>query len=192
MHVNPILNTMISACLFFWGMNWQASPPSSHSGSRFDHPDACKKKHGVPGNNTPNHPILCNIWRCPKIGIPQNGWLIMEDLIKLDDLGYPPSKEIPILKAMIVGLRKEKKQHGITAIRMSTNMTSTTRAGVQTAAHMFLVRESTCFGFLLSLVGHVLRHSRCLMESVFDSIGAAILITNQRDAMNKIKFHTTS
>ena len=26
----------------------------------------------------------------PKIGVPQNGWFIMENLIKMDDLGGPP------------------------------------------------------------------------------------------------------
>ena len=28
-------------------------------------------------------------WEFPKIGVPQNGWLIMENPIKLDDLGVP-------------------------------------------------------------------------------------------------------
>ena len=27
---------------------------------------------------------FCNIWGVPKIGVPQNGWFIMENLIKLD------------------------------------------------------------------------------------------------------------
>ena len=27
------------------------------------------------------------IWMFPKIGVPQNGWFIMENLIKMDDLG---------------------------------------------------------------------------------------------------------
>ena len=27
------------------------------------------------------------IWVFPKIGVPQNGWFIMENLIKMDDLG---------------------------------------------------------------------------------------------------------
>ena len=37
------------------------------------------------------------IWVFPKIGVPQNGWFIMENLIKMDDLGLPLFLETPIL-----------------------------------------------------------------------------------------------
>ena len=37
-----------------------------------------------------------SIWEFPKIGIPQNGWFIMEIPIKIDDLGVPLFLETPI------------------------------------------------------------------------------------------------
>ena len=37
----------------------------------------------------------------PKIGVPQNGWFIVETPIKMDDLGVPPFKETPKLNSQV-------------------------------------------------------------------------------------------
>ena len=44
--------------------------------------------------------LICSdfdfIWVFPKIGVPQNGWFIIEKPIKVDDLGVPLFLETPI------------------------------------------------------------------------------------------------
>ena len=47
---------------------------------------------------------VVHIWGFPKIGVPQNGWFIMENPIKMDDLGVPLFSETSIYRLYIYNL----------------------------------------------------------------------------------------
>ncbi len=70
------------------GLSWRPHPQSCHNA--VDSSSVMKQIKGGQSTNL----ISCGfswIWVFPKIGVPQNGWCIRENPIKLDDLrGFPP------------------------------------------------------------------------------------------------------
>ena len=66
------------------------------------YPQNTPKGYFLVGKKTPwvcwgNPPFKeTTIWVFPKIGVPQNGWFIMEIPVKMDDLGVPLFSETPI------------------------------------------------------------------------------------------------
>ena len=60
----------------------------------------------VMGKERGEGPLL--IWGFPKIGVPQNGWFMMENLIKLDDLGVPLFSETSVCLHVFIDISMYK------------------------------------------------------------------------------------
>ena len=76
-----------------------------------------------------------NIWVFPKIGIPQNGWFIMEKPIKMDDLGVPLFLETPIYQQLIVPSVKGPTKNPTTPSSNQTNFQANWRSRLRNRRH---------------------------------------------------------
>ena len=76
--------------------NIRTSKSSARCGNAF-------RTHGLGGDEC---------WVFPKIGTPQNGWFIMENPIKMDDLGVPLFSETPCWRTNVGCVDEQKlRQH---------------------------------------------------------------------------------
>ena len=65
-----------------------------------------------------NTPWKINMWAFPKTGVPQNGWFIMENPIRVDDLGVPLFLETPMLNLKVTELKRNISQPSIFGFNM--------------------------------------------------------------------------
>ena len=59
----------------------------------------------VPNKYKAYGPTKIREYPFPLMGVPQNGWLISENPVEMDDLGVPPFMETPIWQLMVRYLR---------------------------------------------------------------------------------------
>ena len=58
---------------------------------------------GRPNTTNPDSDFHVSVWVFPKVGVTQNGWFIMENPIKMDDLGVPLFSETSVWKTRQLG-----------------------------------------------------------------------------------------
>ena len=87
----PLTSSAASTRRFSMGSNWGGiclaiSWPEMANGRNI----------GIPGYKMHRFSMDIYIWVFPKLVVPQNGWFIIENLAKMDDLGVPLVLETPI------------------------------------------------------------------------------------------------